>query len=71
MFTPPIPDKVGRGAHCAVIDQLTKEVVRARPDGVKPNKDELPRLLHRLDREREKFHTLYQYTPKPHEDDHA
>jgi hypothetical protein len=31
----------------------------------------LPRLLHRLDRERAKFHQLYRYTPKPHEDDHA
>jgi hypothetical protein len=71
MLRPPIPDKAGRGDLCRVIDQLTKEVVTARPDGPKPNKDELPRLLHRLDRARAKFHQLYRYTPKPHEDDHA
>ena len=71
MLAPPITDKAGRGALCAIIDQLTKAVVAARPDGTKPNTDELPRLLHRLDRERAKFHTLYRYTPKSHEDDHA
>jgi hypothetical protein len=71
MFAPPIADRAGRGTLCAIIDQLTKEVVQARPDGVKPNKDELPRLLARLDRERTKFHQLYRYTPNPHEDDHA
>jgi hypothetical protein len=71
MFAPPIQDKAGRGALCEVIDQLTKEVVNARPDGAKPNKEELPRLLHRLDQARAKFHKLYQYTSKPHEDNHA
>lgn len=71
MFAPPIPDKVGRGALCAIIDQLTKEVVETRPDGTKPNKDELPRLLYRLDQARAKFHRLYRYTPNPHEDHHA
>lgn len=70
MFQPPIPDKAGRGALCAVIDQLTKAVVEARPDGAKPNKDELPRLLHRLDRARTQFHQLYRFTP-PNEDRHA
>jgi len=70
MLAPPITDKAGRGDLCRIIDQLTKEVVKARPDGVKPNKDELPRLLHRLDRERAKFHRLYKYTPKPSEAHH-
>lgn len=71
MFAPPIPDKAGRGALCEVIDRLTKAVVEARPDGAKPNPDELPRLIDRLDRERARFHKLYRYTPNPNEDDHA
>jgi hypothetical protein len=71
MFRPPIPDKAGRGELCEVIDRLAKAVVEARPDGVKPNQDELPRLVHRLDQERAKFHKLYRYTPNPNEDHHA
>ena len=71
MKNPPIPDKAGRGALCAIIDQLTKEAVLLRPGGPKEDKHELPRVLRRLDQEREKFLKLYRYTPKPSEEVHA
>lgn len=70
MKNPPIPDRAGRGALCAIIDQLTKEAVAARSGVTKHDKDELPRILHRLDQERKKLLKLYQYTPKSSEEAH-
>lgn len=63
MLQPQIPDKAGRGALCEKIERLTREIIKVTPEGEKPDKVEAQRLSHRLDKEREKFHKLYNYTP--------
>ena len=65
MYQPPIPDKAGRGAICARIDVLVKEVLNASPKGRKPDKDKLPRLTALLDLERKKLHKLYNHKERP------
>jgi hypothetical protein len=59
MFTPAIPDKAGRGALCEKIDNLEKGIKRVMVDAPHANRDELKRLLHRMDQARKQFHTLY------------
>ena len=59
MFTPEIPDRAGRGAICARIHALTKDIQLAQRGGARENPRELQRLLSRLDKERSALHKLY------------
>lgn len=59
-FTPPLPDRPGRGAFCQKIEALVKEIMKVHPtSGSRPDKDEFESLWHRLDKERAAFHRLY------------
>jgi hypothetical protein len=68
MLTPPIPDRAGRGELCAKIDAITKDLLASCPEGTRPDRDKCERLGARLDKERQKFHRLYDFTPPPQEE---
>ena len=58
-WRPEIPDRGGRGEICRVIHKITKELSKVRPGGAHEDKTECARLLHRLDKERDRLKTLY------------
>jgi len=61
VWSPEIPDKAGRGELCSVIKQIERDIRRAMPGGPAEDAHELKRLFNRLDKERARFHKLYNY----------
>ncbi len=61
MFTPPLPDRAGSGDLRRQVDMLAKEAgVLSQKDTVEA-KEDLRRVLHRLDKVRAQYHKLYNY----------
>lgn len=63
MFAPPLPDRAGSGDLRRQVDMLAKEAgVLSQKDTVEA-KEDLRRVLHRLDKVRAQYHRLYRYRP--------
>lgn len=63
MFAPPLPDRAGSGDLRRQVDMLAKEAgVLSQKDTVEA-KEDLRRVLHRLDKVRAQYHQLYRYRP--------
>ncbi len=62
MFRPHIPDRAGRGALCALIEALAKDLMALRAHPEYPSRavrDEYQRVERRLDQARRSLLTLY------------
>ena len=63
MFAPPLPDRAGSGDLRRQVDMLAKEAgVLSQKDTVEA-KEDLRRVLNRLDKVRAQYHQLYRYRP--------
>ncbi len=64
-WRPALPDRGGLGEAGQTIQAIVKEIEKTAPDGVHEDAHECKRLMHRLDKEREKLCRRYPDI-KPH-----
>jgi hypothetical protein len=59
MFTPPLPDRAGAGDLRRLLDTLAKEAMQYRGQDSPRDREELRRVLNRIDKVRAQYHMLY------------
>lgn len=63
MFAPQLPDRAGSGALRRQVDMLTKEAGVLSQKDTSEAREDLRRVLHRLDKVRVEYHKLYGKVP--------
>ncbi len=61
MYAPPLPDRAGSGDLRRQVDMLVKEAGVLGQKDTREAREDLQRVLHRLDKVRSKYHKLYNY----------